>query len=137
MPVSWEPWIILYIVTFLLHAMTCDQPQDEASTPMLQRKFLFPDEHNANDLSCTLHQSAGNETVRSKLINLIKIKNSFAAVYTFVATFHYCPALQITTNSSHLGDSVFYAEIQVNKCDAGDLTMGNKAPVWPTVGDML
>ncbi|XP_038584213.1 acyl-CoA-binding domain-containing protein 5 [Micropterus salmoides] len=78
----------------------CGEPQDEASTPMLQRKFLFPDEHNANDLSCTLHQSAGNET--------------------------------ITTNSSHLGDSVFYAEIQVNKCDAGDLTMGNKAPVWPT-----
>ncbi|XP_078134258.1 uncharacterized protein LOC144535595 [Sander vitreus] len=52
---------------------------------------------------------------------------------TFVATFHYCPALQITLNSSHLGDSVCYADIQVNKTDTSDSTMGNDKPlVWPT-----
>ncbi|XP_031134579.1 rab9 effector protein with kelch motifs isoform X1 [Sander lucioperca] len=82
---------------------TCDQPQDEAtvfnSTPLVRGKLLFPDQHDVTDLSCTLHQSAGNET--------------------------------ITLNSSHLGDS--YADIQVNKTDTSDSTMGNNKPlVWPT-----
>lgn len=59
---------ILHFHCFLFHAMTCDQPQDEASvfssTPLVQRKCLFPDQHNATDLSCTLPEGAGNETVR-------------------------------------------------------------------------
>ncbi|XP_073340570.1 uncharacterized protein [Pagrus major] len=79
--------------------------QDKASvfssTPLVQRKCLFPEQHNATDLSDrALHQSTANETM--------------------------------TTNASHLGDSVCYAEIQVNKIDASDSTMGNKPPVWPT-----
>lgn len=56
------------VVTVLFHAKTCDQPQDEAtvfnSTPLVRGKLLFPDQHDVTDLSCTLHQSAGNETVR-------------------------------------------------------------------------
>lgn len=39
----------------------------------------------------------------------------------------------MTTDTSHLGDSVCYAEIQVNKMDISESTMGNKPPVWPTV----
>ncbi|XP_039641661.1 rab9 effector protein with kelch motifs isoform X2 [Perca fluviatilis] len=83
----------------------CREPQDEASvfssTPLVRGKLLFPDQHDATDLSCTLHQSAGNET--------------------------------ITLNSSHLGDSVCYADIQVNKTDTSDSTMGNnKLLFWPT-----
>nr|XP_046268679.1 acyl-CoA-binding domain-containing protein 5 isoform X2 [Scatophagus argus] len=76
-----------------------DESSVFSSTPLVQRKCLFPESHNSTDLSCTL-QSAGNET--------------------------------ITANSSHLGDSVCYAEIQVNKIDTSDSTMGNKPPVWPT-----
>ncbi|XP_037652330.1 acyl-CoA-binding domain-containing protein 4 isoform X1 [Sebastes umbrosus] len=85
---------------------TCDQPQEDkssvfSSTPLVQRKYLFPDQPNAIDLSCTLQQSAANE--------------------------------MITPNSSHLGDSVCFADIQVNKIDTSDSTMGNnKPPVWPT-----
>ncbi|XP_010732194.2 acyl-CoA-binding domain-containing protein 4 isoform X1 [Larimichthys crocea] len=82
----------------------CGEPQDEASvfssTPLVQRKCLFPDQHNATDLSCTLPEGAGNET--------------------------------ITTNSSQLGDSVCFAEIQVNKIDTTDYTVENRPPVWPT-----
>ncbi|XP_018545689.2 rab9 effector protein with kelch motifs [Lates calcarifer] len=82
----------------------CGEPQDEASvfssTPLVQRKCLFPEQHNATDLGSTVHQSAENET--------------------------------ITPNSSHLGDSVCFAEIQVNKIDTSDSTVGNKPPVWPT-----
>ncbi|XP_073340569.1 uncharacterized protein [Pagrus major] len=83
----------------------CGESQDKASvfssTPLVQRKCLFPEQHNATDLSDrALHQSTANETM--------------------------------TTNASHLGDSVCYAEIQVNKIDASDSTMGNKPPVWPT-----
>ncbi|XP_051249893.1 uncharacterized protein zgc:163014 [Dicentrarchus labrax] len=80
----------------------CGEPQDEvfSSTPLVQRKCLFPEQHNTTDLSCTLPQSTGNET--------------------------------ITTNSMHLGDSVCYAEIQVNRIDTSDSTMRNKPVVWPT-----
>ncbi|XP_039992656.1 acyl-CoA-binding domain-containing protein 6 isoform X2 [Xiphias gladius] len=38
----------------------------------------------------------------------------------------------ITPNSSQLGDSVCFAEIQVNKIDTSDSTVGYKPPVWPT-----
>ncbi|XP_059209254.1 uncharacterized protein zgc:163014 [Centropristis striata] len=83
---------------------TCDQPQDKASvlssTPLVQRKFMFPEQHDATDLSDTLHTCIGNET--------------------------------ITSNTSHLGDSVCYADIQVNKIDTSHSIMGNKPPVWPT-----
>lgn len=60
--------IVLCFSAVLCHAMICDQPQDEASvfssTPLVQRKCLFPEQHNATDLGSTLHQSAENETVR-------------------------------------------------------------------------
>ncbi|XP_041809693.1 acyl-CoA-binding domain-containing protein 4 isoform X2 [Chelmon rostratus] len=38
----------------------------------------------------------------------------------------------ITPNSSHLGDSVCYAEVQVNKIDTSESSMRNKVAVWPT-----
>ncbi|XP_034381161.1 tip elongation aberrant protein 1 isoform X1 [Cyclopterus lumpus] len=83
---------------------TCDQPQDEAAvisrSTLVQRECLFPEQQDATDLSCTLHQSAGNET--------------------------------ITPNSSHLGDSVCDADVQVNRLDTSDCTTGKKPPVWPT-----
>lgn len=41
-----------------------------------------------------------------------------------------CDAFQITADSSHLVDDS-YAEIQVNKVDTSDATIGNKP--WPTV----
>jgi len=50
-------------VTGLFHAKTCDQPQDKAA-PLAQRTCPFPEQQDATDLSCTLRQSAGNETVR-------------------------------------------------------------------------
>ncbi|KAM8737127.1 kelch domain-containing protein 2 isoform 2-T2 [Acanthopagrus schlegelii] len=71
-----------------------------SSTPLVQRKCLFPEQHNATDLSNRTLQSTANET--------------------------------ITTDTSHLGDSVCYAEIQVNKIHTSETTMGNKPPVWPT-----
>lgn len=43
-----------------------------------------------------------------------------------------CDAFQITADSSHLVDDS-YTEIQVNKVDTSDATIGNKPPVWPTV----
>lgn len=64
-------------------------------------------------------------------------KKNVLVIWTFAATFHYCPALQITAHSSHLGDSVYYAEIQVNQIDTSDSTMENKPPVWPTVRVVL
>ncbi|XP_067469948.1 rab9 effector protein with kelch motifs [Thunnus thynnus] len=80
----------------------CGETEDKASvlssTPLVQRKRLFPEQHN--DLSCTLHQSVANE--------------------------------MITPNSSHMGDSVCYAEIQVNKIDTSDSVVGVKPSVWPT-----
>ncbi|XP_053191135.1 uncharacterized protein zgc:163014 [Scomber japonicus] len=39
---------------------------------------------------------------------------------------------EITPNSSHFGDSVCYAEIQVNKIDTSDSVWGAKPSVWPT-----
>ncbi|KAM7375792.1 hypothetical protein PAMP_005563 [Pampus punctatissimus] len=67
--------------------------QDEAdvfsSTPLLH-----------TDLSNTLHQSVGDETV--------------------------------TLNSSQLGDSVCYSEVQVNKIDTSESNAGTKPSVWPT-----
>ncbi|TKS86459.1 RING finger protein B [Collichthys lucidus] len=77
-----------------------DEESVFSSTPLVQRKCLFPDQHNATDLSCTLPEGAGNET--------------------------------ITTNSSQLGDSVCFAEIQVNKIDTTDFIVENRPPVWPT-----
>ncbi|KAM4542799.1 uncharacterized protein PAE49_019300 [Odontesthes bonariensis] len=79
-----------------------EQPQDNtsvlSSTPVLERKRLFPEQHNVTDLSSTLCTSAENET--------------------------------ITPNSSSLGDSVCYAEIQVNKVDTSD---SPHPAAWPTV----
>lgn len=49
----------------------------------------------------------------------------------------YHPALQITADSSHLGDSVCCGEIQVNKIDTSDSTFSTKPPVWPTVSLVL
>lgn len=48
-----------------------------------------------------------------------------------------CPALQITLDSSHLADSVCYADVQVDKTDTSDSTVRNKPPVWPTVRVLL
>ncbi|KAF0044423.1 hypothetical protein F2P81_003581 [Scophthalmus maximus] len=67
-----------------------DQTSVFSSTPLAQRKRLFPERHNATDLCSSLHQSAENET--------------------------------ITPNSSQLGDSVCFAEIQVNKIDTSAST---------------
>ncbi|XP_030299444.1 acyl-CoA-binding domain-containing protein 5 isoform X10 [Sparus aurata] len=79
-----------------------------SSTPLIQRKRLFPEQHNGTDLSNRMfHQSTANETITTN-------------------------ALQITTDTSHLGDSVCYAEIHVDKMDTSESTMGNKPPVWPT-----
>ncbi|AWP16569.1 putative acyl-CoA-binding domain-containing protein 4-like [Scophthalmus maximus] len=77
-----------------------DQTSVFSSTPLAQRKRLFPERHNATDLCSSLHQSAENET--------------------------------ITPNSSQLGDSVCFAEIQVNKIDTSASTVGNKLTAWPT-----
>ncbi|XP_030299441.1 uncharacterized protein LOC115597555 isoform X7 [Sparus aurata] len=90
----------------------CGELQDKASvfssTPLIQRKRLFPEQHNGTDLSNRMfHQSTANETITTN-------------------------ALQITTDTSHLGDSVCYAEIHVDKMDTSESTMGNKPPVWPT-----
>ncbi|KAG7238567.1 hypothetical protein INR49_030840 [Caranx melampygus] len=81
----------------------CGETQDKggvfSSTPLVQRKCLFPEQHNATDLGSTvLHESAANETM--------------------------------TPNTSHLGDSVCFGEIQVNKIDTSDSTVGNKPTVW-------
>ncbi|CAJ1073619.1 probable serine/threonine-protein kinase DDB_G0272254 [Xyrichtys novacula] len=47
----------------------CGEVQDKStifSTPhLVQRKFLFPDKHDASDLSSTLHQSTANEAERT------------------------------------------------------------------------
>ncbi|XP_030299442.1 uncharacterized protein LOC115597555 isoform X8 [Sparus aurata] len=90
----------------------CGELQDKASvfssTPLIQRKRLFPEQHNGTDLSNRMfHQSTANETITTN-------------------------TSQMTTDTSHLGDSVCYAEIQVNKMDISESTMGNKPPVWPT-----
>lgn len=48
--------------------------------------------------------------------------------------------IQVTSETSHLSDrsdSVCFAEIQVNKVDTSDSTVGNKPPVWPTVSVIL
>nr|XP_019940457.1 PREDICTED: uncharacterized protein LOC109628035 isoform X2 [Paralichthys olivaceus] len=46
---------------------TCDWSQDKSSvlssTPLAQRKCLFPEQHNATDLCSTLHHTAENETI--------------------------------------------------------------------------
>ncbi|XP_030299440.1 uncharacterized protein LOC115597555 isoform X6 [Sparus aurata] len=91
----------------------CGELQDKASvfssTPLIQRKRLFPEQHNGTDLSNRMfHQSTANETITTN-------------------------TSQMTTDTSHLGDSVCYAEIQVNKMDISESTMGNKPPVWPTI----
>lgn len=87
---------------------TCDQPQDNSSvfssTPLVQRKCLFPEGHDVTDHSTTLHtQDAESETVTSE-----------------------------TSHLSDRSDSVCFAEIQVNKVDTSDSAVGNKPPVWPT-----
>ncbi|XP_030575362.1 acyl-CoA-binding domain-containing protein 4 [Archocentrus centrarchus] len=71
-----------------------------SSTPLVQRKCLFPEGHDVTDPSTTLHQSTENETITSEM--------------------------------SHLGDSMCFAEIQVNKVDTSDSAVENKPPVWPT-----
>lgn len=68
--------MILYII--LLCRPTVGQLQDKtsilSSTPLVQRKCLFPESHNNTDLSSTMHQSTVNETVRSEwLIYIFKI----------------------------------------------------------------
>ncbi|XP_047467047.1 acyl-CoA-binding domain-containing protein 5 [Mugil cephalus] len=84
--------------------LTVCEPQDNtgvfSSTPLVERKCLFPDQRDVSDLSSTLHQSVENET--------------------------------ITSNVSHLGESVCCAEIQVNKIDTTDSAVANKPSVWPT-----
>ncbi|KAK5857340.1 hypothetical protein PBY51_010592 [Eleginops maclovinus] len=54
---------------------TCDQPQDKSSvlssTPLAQRKFRFPEQHDTTDLSCTLPQNAGNETMTTNSSQLV------------------------------------------------------------------
>ncbi|XP_028251771.1 acyl-CoA-binding domain-containing protein 5 isoform X2 [Parambassis ranga] len=41
-----------------------------SSTPLVQRKCLFPDQQNETDISSTLHQSAANETITSSSLHL-------------------------------------------------------------------
>nr|XP_020446702.1 uncharacterized protein LOC109955158 isoform X2 [Monopterus albus] len=86
--------------------LTMCEPENKtsvlSSTPLVKRKCLFPEQHEETDLSSTLHQSTENEM-----------------------------SLQITPNISHLGDSVCYAEIQVNKIDTSDFRVGDKAQAWP------
>lgn len=45
--------------------------------------------------------------------------------------------IQVTSETSHLSDSVCFAEVQVNKVDTSDSAVGNKPPVWPTVSVIL
>ncbi|XP_054652829.1 uncharacterized protein zgc:163014 isoform X2 [Dunckerocampus dactyliophorus] len=71
-----------------------------SSSPLVQRKCLFPKQLSTTDLSCTSHQSAAEDTV--------------------------------TPNSSQLGDSVCYGEVQVNKVDTSDSALGSKPSLWPT-----
>ncbi|XP_026161399.1 rab9 effector protein with kelch motifs [Mastacembelus armatus] len=82
----------------------CGEPQGRAgvfsSPPLIQRKRLFPEPHDAADLCSTLNHSAENETINS--------------------------------NVSHLGDSVCYEEIQVNKIDPSESAVGTEAQGWPT-----
>ncbi|XP_041668656.1 protein GLUTELIN PRECURSOR ACCUMULATION 3 isoform X2 [Cheilinus undulatus] len=52
----------------------CGEAQDKStifsSTPLVQRKCLFPDEHNATDLSSTLPQSIANDTITAEVSHL-------------------------------------------------------------------
>lgn len=100
-------------------------PQDTASVfssvPQVQQKCLFPDWHNSTDLSCTLNQSSMNETV-----GFYNRASSFLVGQANVGRL----GLQMAADSSHLGDSVSYGEIQVNKIDTSGPT---KPPLWPTV----
>ncbi|KAM6912514.1 uncharacterized protein FYW49_011015 isoform 2-T2 [Xenentodon cancila] len=79
----------------------CGELQDNrdvlSSTPVVQRKCLFPEQQDLAELSGMSHQSAEKET--------------------------------ITSSSSHLGESVCFAEIQVNKIDTSD---SSRPAVWPT-----
>ena len=113
--------------------MTCDRSQDESSvlssTPLAQRKCLFPEQHNATDLCSTLHHAAENETVREEEVQQLSCALS--------ETLSHCPGLQITPNSSQLCDSVSFAEIQVNKIDTSASTVDNKPTAWPTVRSTL
>ncbi|KAM9708946.1 uncharacterized protein ACNS7B_001078 isoform 1-T1 [Menidia menidia] len=68
-----------------------------SSTPLVDRKHLFPEQHNEMELSSTLAQRAEDQTM--------------------------------TPDSSHLGESVCYAEIQVNKIDTSD---SPHQSAWPT-----
>ncbi|XP_041827350.1 rab9 effector protein with kelch motifs isoform X2 [Melanotaenia boesemani] len=79
----------------------CGQLQENisvlSSSPLVERKCLYSDQHSLNDPSSTLQQSVENETMVS--------------------------------SSSHLGDDVCDAEIQVNKIDKSD---SPHPAAWPT-----
>ncbi|KAF3844812.1 hypothetical protein F7725_007975 [Dissostichus mawsoni] len=53
---------------------TCDQPQDKSSvfsSTLVQRTFRMPEQHDTTDLSCTLPQNAGNETITTNSSQLL------------------------------------------------------------------
>lgn len=79
-----------------------------------------------------LHESAANETVGEQGVG---VALEFSVLF-FQMVFH-CPVLQMAPNTSHLGDSVCFGEIQVNKIDTSDSVVGNKPTVWPRVRSML
>ncbi|KAM3594571.1 uncharacterized protein V6R79_009857 [Siganus canaliculatus] len=41
-----------------------------SSTPLVQRKCLFPDQQNTTDLSCTVHESTANDTITASSSHL-------------------------------------------------------------------
>ncbi|KAL3049127.1 hypothetical protein OYC64_008582 [Pagothenia borchgrevinki] len=85
---------------------TCDQPQDKSSvfssTPLVQRTFRMPEQHDTTDLSCTLPQNAGNETITTNSSQLLA--------------------------DSVCSD----ADIQVNRIDTSESTIEDKPRAWPT-----
>ncbi|XP_020485797.2 uncharacterized protein zgc:163014 isoform X1 [Labrus bergylta] len=120
-----------------------EQAQDKSSvfssTPLVQRKCLFPDKHNATDLSSTLNQSIANETTTADVSHLgesasyadIQVNKVDTSIFTMGKKPHVWPT--INADVSHLGESASYADIQVNKIDTGIFRIKNKPPVWPTI----
>lgn len=114
-----------------------EQPQEQgsvlSSTPLPRGKCLFPESHNATDLSSTLHQTISNETVGLEVFffffSVFKLFSKFYCSTSSVLIFFFS---QITTITSHLVDES-YAEIQVNKVDTSDAHVDSILPVWPTV----
>ncbi|XP_069008952.1 LOW QUALITY PROTEIN: rab9 effector protein with kelch motifs, partial [Embiotoca jacksoni] len=94
-----------------------------SSTPVGRRKRPFPEQHSVTDLSGTLHQTAENEMVKTHEVKTLLVS------MCHIGSINTNPSRY--PNSSELGDSVCFAEIQVNKMYTGDSTAERKPAVWP------